>query len=137
MDAHGAFSEGVSLHPRSRLKLAREAEGTPRYSVVSYPIVLDEEAIAFWERVNQSFGILLTPIETTILQLMLKRKTVRVESLVDAVWGADPDGGPSDGAGTIRVHLVHLRKKLPGLTIVSHYGIGYETKMDWPDADRK
>ena len=100
-------------------------------------IFLDEENLALWEKIKGCFGAELSPIETIILGCLLKHKIVPVGSLVNAVWGSDPNGGPTDADGTIRVHLVHLRRKLPKITVFSHWGVGYETMLDWPDGDKQ
>lgn len=53
--------------------------------------------------------VLLTPVESSLLKLMMRRPNhlISIKLLARAVWGSDVDR-----SGSIRVHIFNLRKKL-------------------------
>lgn len=57
------------------------------------------------------------------------------DAIVDAVWGDDANGGPSDPIGNIKVHIVKLRRLLSKhlIEIETLWGRGYRI----PHEDRR
>lgn len=55
-----------------------------------------------------------------------KLDVVRYEAIVHALWGHDPDGGPSNPINVLKTQLCHLRKALKpfGIQIETVWGIG-------------
>jgi hypothetical protein len=60
-------------------------------------------------------------------------KWIATERLIAHLYESDPNGGPDDAEGTVRVLVHHTRKKLlaGGLAIESHPGSGY--RLAWAD----
>jgi DNA-binding response OmpR family regulator len=60
-------------------------------------------------------------------------RVVRLDALIDAVWGDDVDGGPDNARKSVYVHMCYLRRRLaasrfPG-RIANHHGVGYELML--------
>jgi len=51
-------------------------------------------------------------------------RIVTREHLTNALWGADPDGGPNDPESTVKVYVSRLRR-LHGVEIETVWGVGY------------
>jgi hypothetical protein len=68
----------------------------------------------------------LTPQEAEVLLVMLLRspEATTADVLIDALWGDDPDGGPSTAESDIRIFIGRLRAKLPGV-IGGRRGFGW------------
>lgn len=60
----------------------------------------------------------LAPQERTVLNALIKAypRAIRIESIISALYGNDPNGGPDDPNQVIRVRIMQLRRLLP------HYG---------------
>lgn len=58
----------------------------------------------------------LPPMQWQILGILRRREgaLITYEAMIDALWGDDPDGGPDDATGRLRVHICNLRKALAG-----------------------
>jgi len=51
-------------------------------------------------------------------------RIVTRDHLTDALWGSDPDGGPDDPEGSVKVYISRLRRR-HGLEIETVWGVGY------------
>lgn len=106
-------------------------------SVINRSDELDEDArYALEDRVRQLEGVLkddgwipaewsLTPSETTVLNVLLKRSIASKDAIHTVLYGDDPDGGPD--LKIVDVFICKLRDKLGpfGIEIISKRGDGY------------
>lgn len=76
-------------------------------------MMLDEDARAV---VVGSESRHLAPILWRLLGVLSRREgaLVTYENAIDALWGDDPNGGPDNASGRLRVHICNLRKALAG-----------------------
>lgn len=101
----------------------------------------DDERYELEERVRQLEGVLkddswvpagwgLTAIETTIINVLLKRSIATKEAIHAALYGDDDDGGPDEKI--IDVHICKLRPKISpfGLSIDTVWGQGFRLPPD-------
>lgn len=67
----------------------------------------------------QSRGERLTAVERVLAWRLAEKGYSDTESLMDAMWAGDPDGGPLTGARVVYVHLYRLRSvlKSAGITL--------------------
>lgn len=69
----------------------------------------------------------LTHSRRVILKALVQREFVPIESLIDLLWGHDPNGGPDDPLNVIRVHMAFVRRFLErfGVIVETSRGLGY------------
>lgn len=69
----------------------------------------------------------LTYTRRVLLEMLISRPVATTDAIIDKLWGHDPNGGPDNPAGVIRVHMTYLRRFLRdhGVTIESDYMVGY------------
>lgn len=96
-------------------------------------VSLSEREAGLRERIWCIFGVSLTPAEAVVLYALLRHEHASHETLLQALYAEDPDGGPLSADDCIKVRVCLLRKKVPGLTITSIHGFGYRARMEWPD----
>ncbi len=70
----------------------------------------------------------LSPSEAIIMAVLCQAgsRGVSRETLVDRLWGDDPDGGPAGTDKIISIHVSHLRAK--GVGVETLWGIGYRLR---------
>jgi hypothetical protein len=69
----------------------------------------------------------LTRTEAAIARLMIANPVVRLERVVQAVWGEKPQGAPLTVANNVSVYLWRIKRKVPEFQALrSHYGQGWE-----------
>jgi hypothetical protein len=67
-------------------------------------------------------------VKARIWDVVQRRPGISAEELVDAVYGADPNGGPDSGRKAIHVHVNHMNRRLmrEGMSIKGHVTYGYK-----------
>lgn len=85
------------------------------------PIVKADEAVITQAK--------LSPSERAFFRAVARGKgrEVSLSAIHDAIWGANPNGGPDAADGIMRRHASIVRSKVApfGFGIVAVYGIGY------------
>ena len=81
----------------------------------------------------------LTPTRRRILNLLIARPLVSVETLVSHLYDDDPDGGPDDPVSAVHAHVFYLRRYLMGhgVTIESRRSVGYRIPPEAKAAARQ
>ncbi len=74
----------------------------------------------------QNKELFLTPKESQILEMIVKKDIALKEEILKEVWGS------SEYARTLDVHICHIRQKLEpyGIKIITLKGIGYKLKVE-------
>jgi DNA-binding response OmpR family regulator len=72
------------------------------------------------------------PIGFRVLRTLAENrgKIVRTESLISAVYGNRPSGGPTTAGNIVKVTVCHLRKIVGAATIETVWGVGYRLRED-------
>lgn len=72
---------------------------------------------------------MLTRVEVRIVEALAagRHRLTPIETLVDAVYGDRPDGGPLNAANCLKVRISYLRPKLAsfGWGIENKHSLGY------------
>jgi DNA-binding response OmpR family regulator len=84
-------------------------------------------------RIFAARGVVLGPQQAILLNALLGcERLVTYRALAEALWGADPEGGPLDARGDIRVALLKARRKISAAAIPwqieNCYGVGYRLR---------
>ena len=67
----------------------------------------------------------LTPMETTLLALLLKRDSASRSQIMAVCYGADPDAAPEDKIVDVMVSKIRRKLRPLGVTIENIHGVGY------------
>lgn len=57
-------------------------------------------------------GIRLSPIQTRIIEALVRRTELDNDGMVEAIWGDHPDGGPLTAKQAVSVHINILNAKI-------------------------
>jgi len=87
-------------------------------------------------------GVVLSPQQAVLLNALLGRERfVSYETLAEALWGDDPEGGPLDARGQIRAALSKLRRGIAAAAlpwrIENCYGTGYRLRYREPPPEAR
>lgn len=82
-------------------------------------------------------GVALAPQQAILLDALLGReRLIGYRALAEALWGADPEGGPLDAEGHIRAAISKLKRRIAAAgvpwRIENVYGVGYRLRYREP-----